>query len=343
MAHVESGRPLLAVTDLKKHYPIRGSLLKRSRGSVRAVDGVSFAVKAGERFGLVGESGCGKTTLGRMIAGAHSATGGRITFEAQDGAPIEVTQLRGAALRRYLAQTQMVFQDPYSSLNPRRTVMQIVEEPMICLTDWDAERRKARVLRLLDDVGLDHRHAHRYPHAFSGGQRQRIGIARALAVGPRLLVCDEAVSALDVSIRGQIINLLRDLSAKLDLAIIFVSHDLGVVRHLCQRIAVMYAGRLVEIAASARLFEAPRHPYTEALLSAIPSVDPDATLRPIILDGDVADPGERPAGCSFHPRCRYAQDICRRKDPPLRAVGTEAHLVACHFAEDLHLRGNRMR
>ena len=337
----QSPNVLLEVQAVKKYFPIKAGLLRRHIGDVKAVDDVSFTMRRGETLGLVGESGCGKTTLGRVIAGAYRATGGSVWLHNGNGKAMDASQLKGDALRDYLRQVQMIFQDPYSSLNPRRTVMQIIEEPLICLTDMKAGERRERIFQLLDVVGLDQRHAERYPHAFSGGQRQRIGVARALTINPSLLVCDEAVSALDVSVRGQIINLLMELRDKLGLAYLFVSHDLGVVKHISHRIAVMYVGKLVEIASSESLFAAPMHPYTEALLSAVPRPDPLRPIEAMVLDGDVADPGNRPSGCCFHPRCRYAQEICRSEEPPLVQLGTdgEEHMVACHQAGDLALRG----
>ena len=337
----QSQTTLLEVEGVGKYFPIKAGFWRRHIGDVKAVDGVTFTIHRGETLGLVGESGCGKTTLGRVIAGAYPATKGSLRFYDEERGPIEVNTLNGSELRNYLPQVQMIFQDPYSSLNPRRTVMQIIEEPLICLTNMKSAERKQRVFELLDIVGLDKRHAERYPHAFSGGQRQRIGIARALTVNPSLMVCDEAVSALDVSVRGQIINLLMDLRQEHGLAYLFVSHDLGLVKHISDRIAVMYVGKLVEIASSERLFVMPRHPYTEALLSAVPRPDPTQPIDAMALEGDVADPANRPDGCFFHPRCRYAQEICSREEPSLVNHGAEEeeHFVACHFARELNLRG----
>ncbi len=333
--------PLLEVEAVKKFFPIHAGLLRRHVGDVKAVDEVSFTIERGQTLGLVGESGCGKTTLGRLIAGAYRATGGTVRLSDQNGGQIVLGSLKRAELRTYLPKVQMIFQDPYSSLNPRRTVKQIIEDPLICLTKMGSDERNERILELLEVVGLDRRHAERYPHAFSGGQRQRIGIARALTVNPSLIVCDEAVSALDVSVQGQIINLLMDLREEHGLAYLFVSHDLGVVKHISDRIAVMYVGKLVEIASSEQLFRTPKHPYTEALLSAVPRPDPTASVDAPILKGDVADPADRPTGCAFHPRCKYAQSICINEEPPLVDIGKkgERHLAACHFAEELDLSG----
>jgi len=332
---------LLEVEALKKYFPINEGLLRRHVGDVKAVDGVSFSIDRGTTLGLVGESGCGKTTLGRVIAGAYRATDGNVRLNNQTGEQITLGSLKRGELRRYLPKVQMIFQDPYSSLNPRRTVKQIIEDPLICLTTMNSDAKHSRVLELLEIVGLDIRHAERYPHAFSGGQRQRIGIARALAVNPALIVCDEAVSALDVSVQGQVINLLMDLREEQGLAYLFISHDLSVVKNISDRVAVMYVGKLVEIASSEKLFATPKHPYTEALLAAVPRPDPTARTDAPLLKGDVADPADRPTGCAFHPRCKYAQSICISDEPPLMDIGTkgEPHLTACHFATELDLDG----
>lgn len=332
--------PLIEIEDVCKYYPIRKGFLKRHVGDVKALDGVSLELFAGETLGLVGESGCGKTTLGRIVAGAHHPTNGHLRYRDADGRETDIAGLKGASLRKYLANVQMVFQDPYGSLNPRRTVMQIIEEPMICLTDLSAAERRAKVFDLLKAVGLDPRHAERYPHAFSGGQRQRIGIARALAVDPKIIVCDESVSALDVSVQGQIINLLTDLQKERGLSFIFISHDLAVVRHIADRIAVMYVGKIVELADTDNIFERPSHPYTEALLSSVLQPDPEAIEGGPILEGEVADPANRPPGCAFHPRCQYAREICRTTEPLLTEVKKDGstRLAACHFAEELSLQ-----
>ncbi|CAN0577162.1 unnamed protein product, partial [Ectocarpus sp. 12 AP-2014] len=275
--------PLLEIEEVCKYFPVKKGFLQRHVGDVKALDGVSLTVNRGETVSLVGESGCGKTTLGRVVAGAHKATNGHVHFNDPDGGSVDVGTLRGDQLNSYLTHVQMVFQDPYSSLNPRRTVMQIIEEPLICLTELSPKERRARVFELLEVVGLNRRHAERYPHAFSGGQRQRIGIARALAVDPSLLVCDESVSALDVSVQGQIINLLMKLRAERGLSYLFISHDLAVVRHISDRIAVMYVGKLVELAPAKEIFTSPRHPYTEALLSAVLRPDPNHPLDAMVL------------------------------------------------------------
>jgi len=332
---------LLVVDQVKKYFPIKAGFLKRHVGDVKAVDNVSFIIERGETLGLVGESGCGKTTLGRVIAGAYRTSGGSVRLHEENGKYIDPGSLRRSDLSNYLPKVQMIFQDPHSSLNPRRTVKQIIEDPLVCLTAMAADERKNRVLELLEVVGLDQRHAERYPHAFSGGQRQRIGIARALAVNPGLIVCDEAVSALDVSVQGQIINLLMDLRKERGLSYLFISHDLGVVKHISDRVAVMYVGKLVEMAPSDQLFKTPRHPYTEALLSAVPQSGVAPPADDAILNSDIADPADKPLGCAFHPRCRYAQAICRTSEPALADVGknSSTHFAACHFADQLELSG----
>ena len=332
--------PLLDIRDLKKYFPIRSGLLQRHAGDVQAVDGITFSIRRGETLGLVGESGCGKTTTGRLIARIYDPTDGSITMNTGDKT-FEVAQLRGEELHDYWRNVQIIFQDPYSSLNPRRTVMQIIEEPLVCLSDMPTMKRRERVEELLELVGLDPRHAERFPHAFSGGQRQRIGIARGIALNPELLVADEAVSALDVSIQGQILNLMIRLQRELDLTYLFVSHDLGTVKHVSDRIAVMYVGKLVELTDSESLFRKPLHPYTEVLLSSVPRPNPHVRAQRIIPQGDVADPANKPKGCPFHPRCRYAQDICRSAEPEWRNLGDDAapRHVACHRAHELDLKG----
>ncbi|MCY4539014.1 MAG: ABC transporter ATP-binding protein [Chloroflexi bacterium] len=330
---------LLEVRDLKKHFPIEKGFLRTVHGHVRAVDGVSFQIREGETFGLVGESGSGKTTLGRCIVRAINPTEGQIIFRLPDGEEVDIAEMGKKELRQVRRHFHMIFQDPYSSLDPRMTVLDIIAEP-IRNNKLLADKRQIqdRVRELMDRVGLDIRHLNRYPHAFSGGQRQRIGIARSLAPSPRLIVCDEAVSALDVSIQAQILNLLEDLQEEFDLTFLFIAHDLSVVEHISDRVGVMYVGQLVEMADTEALFADPKHPYTEALLSAVPTTDPEIKMDRIILPGEVANPADPPSGCYFHPRCRYAQDICREQEPAWTEVGRD-HFAACHFADELDLRG----
>jgi peptide/nickel transport system ATP-binding protein len=332
---------LLDVRGLKKYFPIHKGFFKRHVGDVKAVDDVSFFIRRGETLGLVGESGCGKTTIGRLILRGYKPTAGAIEF-ITPGSTVDLATLEGEALRRQRSKIQMIFQDPYASLNPRMTILEIVGEPLVCMSDHSRAQIRERVAELLQAVGLNPNYANRYPHAFSGGQRQRIGIARALALNPDLIVADEAVSALDVSIQAQVVNLLEDLQQSLGLTTLFISHDLGVVEHISDRVAVMYVGRLVEIGATDALFRTPKHPYTEALLSAVPRPDPDYKLERMVLQGEVADPANRPSGCAFHPRCPYAREICRVQEPPLINVAPEGHaphLSACHFADELDLKG----
>jgi len=322
--------PLLSVRDLAKHFSVeRGVVFTRVIGTVRAVDGVSFDLAEGETLALVGESGCGKSTTARLVLRLIEPSGGTIRFAGQD-----ITRAKPAGLAAVRRAMQPVFQDPYASLNPRMTVGRIIAEPMEVHGIGDVEARRARVEELLRLVGLAPYHAERFPHEFSGGQRQRIGIARALAVNPRLVVCDEPVSALDVSIQAQVVNLLKDLQHRLGLSYLFIAHDLAVVRHVSDRIAVMYLGEIVETATKAALYAAPRHPYTQALLAAIPVPDPQRRRRSAALAGDVPSPMNPPPGCRFATRCAHAIARCREERPGLRPVG-EAHFVACHRAEDL--------
>jgi peptide/nickel transport system ATP-binding protein len=331
-------RPLLSLEHLKMHFPIRKGFAQRVVGHVRAVDDVSLAVFRGETLGLVGESGCGKTTLGRCILRACDPTAGQILYENEQGDRVDLARLPGTALRQYRRELRMIFQDPYASLNPRLTVMDIVAEPLRIHNVARGAELESRVADLLRKVGLRPEYMRRYPHAFSGGQRQRIGIARALALNPRVVVCDEAVSALDASVQAQILNLLQDLQPEFDLTYIFISHDLSVVEYLANRVAVMYVGKLVEIASTEQLFSAPKHPYTEALLSAVPKPIPNRKPQRIVLPGEVADPASPPSGCYFHPRCRFAQERCRVETPMLREI-SPGHQAACHYAEELTLSG----
>ncbi|GGM62293.1 ABC transporter ATP-binding protein [Dactylosporangium sucinum] len=322
--------PLLQVTGLTKHFPVRGGLLGRRRGTLRAVDGVEFGLAAGESLGLVGESGCGKSTTGRLVARLIQPTSGRLEYRGRDLATISRRDL--ASIR---PEIQMIFQDPYSSLNPRQTIGSIITAPMEVNGLEPAGGRRRRVQELLETVGLNPEHYHRYPHEFSGGQRQRVGIARALVTEPRLIVADEPVSALDVSIQAQVINLLRRLQDDLGVAFLFIAHDLAVVRYFCHRIAVMYLGRIVEIADRETLYSRPAHPYTHALLSAVPDPDPDggAGREVIRLAGDVPSPVDPPSGCRFRTRCWKARDLCAEREPEPVAIRGPGHLVACHFPE----------
>jgi len=321
------GEVLVRAEHVKKYFPIRKGILQREVARVHAVDDVSLEVRTGETLGLVGESGCGKSTLARCIARIYDLTDGSITFEGRDISRLSRRQLR--PVRREL---QMVFQDPYASLNPRKRVGAILSDPLRIHKYGDRAKITARVRELLDLVGLSPEHVNRYPHEFSGGQRQRIGVARAIALHPRLIIADEPVSALDVSIRAQVINLLDDLQDELSLTYVFIAHDLGVVRHISDRIAVMYLGKIVEISPAEELYRRPIHPYTEALLSAVPLPDPDLSAKreQIVLEGDVPSPVRPPSGCRFHPRCRYATEICAREEPPLVMHGSNGHVAACH-------------
>jgi peptide/nickel transport system ATP-binding protein len=334
-----SDKTLLEVKDLKKHFPIkRGFFTSKTVGYVKAVDGVSFYIREGETLGLVGESGCGKTTTGRLILRAYDPTAGEIWFTDRNLGRINVPALDKQQLRQLRQDMQLIFQDPYSSLNPRMTLLEIVGEPLYVNKVAQGSEMKDRVAELLRVVGLRPEYMSRYPHAFSGGQRQRIGVARALALNPQLVVCDEPVSALDVSVQAQILNLLQDLQQKFGLTYLFISHDLSVVEHISDRVAVMYVGKLVESATTAELFINPKHPYTEALLSAVPKPDPRIRTEPIVLPGEVADPANPPSGCYFHPRCQYQKAYCATEEPVLRAIAPD-HFVSCHRAEELKLLG----
>jgi peptide/nickel transport system ATP-binding protein len=333
----EQNDVLLDVRNLSKHFPIRNHLTRRLVGNVKAVDGVTFQVHQGETVGLVGESGSGKTTTGRCILRAIEPTSGSVHFN-DSGRQVDVLSLGRKKLRTLRQKMQIIFQDPYASLNPRMTVMQIIAEPLVIHRIAKGKVLEDRVRELMSQVGLDVRYLNRYPHAFSGGQRQRIGIARALALNPNLIIADEAVSALDMSMQAQILNLLKDLQKKLNLTYLFIAHDLSVIRHFCDRVLVMYAGKLVETNTTADLYAHPTHPYTEALLSAAPKPDPRKRTTRIMLTGEVPDPADRPLGCPFHPRCRYVEDSCKTDEPLLEAI-TDSCLTACHFARQLDLGG----
>ena len=331
---------LLQVTGLKKHFEIRTGVLRRVTGHVRAVDGVSFTVRSGETFGLVGESGCGKTTIGRTVIRAATPTGGEIHYRPDGEAVYEIASMDTRDLRPIRRTMQMIFQDPFSSLSPRMTVRDIVAEPLAIQGFRHGSRLDDRVAEALHAVGLNPQYMNRYPHAFSGGQRQRTGIARAIITEPRFIVADEPVSSLDVSVQAQILELLLRLKGDLNLSYLFISHDLAVVKYLCDRVAVMYVGKIVELADKNDLFLEPKHPYTAALMAAIPLPDPRRRDTVESLEGEVPDPANPPAGCYFHPRCKFAQDICKAEQPELRELpgsGDRPHLAACHFAGELPL------
>lgn len=325
-------KELLKVEGLKQYFPIKGGLFGRTVNHVKAVDDISFTVHEGETVSIVGESGCGKSTTGRAILRLEEPTEGKVTFQ-----DVDLTTLSKREMRKYRKDLQIIFQDPYASINPRQTVADVLNEAMEIQNVVPKEKRRERIIELLETVGLNEYQADRYPHEFSGGQRQRIGIARALSVDPKLIICDEAVSALDVSIQAQVLNLLQELQEKYKLTYLFISHDLGVVRHISDRIMVMYLGKIVEIADKDSLFESPKHPYTQALLSAIPVPDPERVKTHIELKGDVPSPIDPPSGCRFHTRCPYAQDRCEKEIPPLKTHPgmKEGHQAACHFVEEI--------
>lgn len=330
--------PLLEILHLKKHYPVTRGLLKRTVGYVKAVDDVSLTIYTGQTLGLVGESGSGKTTLAHSVMRGITPTAGAVIFHDEHLGPVDVASADLAALRHVRRNMQMVFQDPFSSLNPRMTVLDIIAEPLQVNNIVKGKALQDRVAELLHLVGLRPEYMRRFPHAFSGGQRQRIVVARALALNPRLVLLDEPTSALDVSIQAQTLNLLKDLQSRLNLSYLFISHDLGVVEHVSDSVAVMYVGRVVEVAPTEKLYQQPKHPYTEALLSSIPKPDPARKKRRIAIAGEIPNPANPPSGCYFHPRCPYAQAICTREAPPLREV-TPGQFAACHFSEELNLKG----
>ncbi len=329
---------ILKVKDLKMHFPLRQGMLQRQVGAIKAVDGISFELREQEVMGLVGESGCGKTTVGRALLRLYDPTDGEVLFHKRDGDWVDVAKLNRKEMKNLRKEMRMIFQDPFSSLNPRLTVRDLIAEPLVIHGLASGGEITARVAQLMNAVGLKPAYMGRYPHEFSGGQRQRIGVARTLALNPRLIVADEPVSALDVSVQAQVLNLLQNLKDDYRLTFIFISHDLSVVEHICDRIAVMYVGNLVEVAPTDELLRNPRHPYTEALVSAVPPADPLIKMERVILEGDVPSPANPPSGCVFHPRCRYAQDICTREVPPLLEIAP-GHSARCHFAEELELQG----
>ncbi|MDQ1301413.1 MAG: ATP-binding cassette protein [Chloroflexota bacterium] len=321
---------LLNVEMLRKYFPIERGFFKKVVGHVRAVDDVTFHIYRGETVGLVGETGCGKTTCGMTVLRGYPATGGKVEFSFRDVGAIDVSKITGEPLKRYRREAQMIFQDPYSSLNPRMTVREIVAEPLVINRIGSVKEQDDRVTHMMKVVGLDVRYLRRYPHAFSGGQRQRIAIARALVVNPSFLVADEPTSALDVSIQAQILNLMMELQEQFGLTYLFISHNLSVVKYMAHRVGIMYLGRLAEIGEKAAIFEAPKHPYTQALMRAIPIADPDRPSGLQSAPGEIGNPAKPPSGCSFHPRCDRCMDVCRSERPELRQVGPE-HYVACHL------------
>jgi peptide/nickel transport system ATP-binding protein len=335
---------LLEVKGLKKFFPITAGLMRRTVGYVRAVDDLNFFIREGETLGLVGESGCGKTTAGRTILRLYEPSAGEIYFKSRvlsssgDTGMVNVRELDRDQMKVIRQEMAMIFQDPVGSLNPRMSVYDIISEPMVIHKKGDSRQMEETVIQLLERVGLRADHMRRYPHEFSGGQRQRIGIARSLTLNPQLIICDEPVSALDVSIQAQTLNLLQDLQADFNLAYIFVAHDLSVVQHISDRVAVMYVGKIVEMANAEALYSYPLHPYTEALMSSVPKPDPKYKPERIVMEGDVADPSNPPSGCYFHPRCRYVIDVCKKDPPEFRELKPD-HFVACHRAEELELKG----
>lgn len=334
---VNTGEVLLEVKNLKKTYPIEAGLMRKKIGEVKAVNDVSLYINRRETLGLVGESGCGKTTLGRCIMRAIDPTEGELLFHMDEGEPVDICKLNKNELLEMRRKMAIIFQNPYSSLNSRMTVLDIVGEPLL-LNGYSKDEIPERVKKLMDMVGLETKFMNRYPHAFSGGQRQRIGIARALALEPKFVVADEAVSALDVSIQAQILNLLQDLKETMQPTFLFIAHDLSVIEHVSDRVGVMYVGGLVELAPTEEIYNTPRHPYTEALLSAIPRPEPGASKNRILLPGEVANAANLPEGCHFHPRCRYCEDRCKKEAPIWQEVSF-GHYVACHRAKELTLRG----
>lgn len=338
MNAIDENNIILEVKGLKQYFPIYQGLLQREVGYVKSVDGVDLAIRENEVLGLVGESGCGKTTTGRSILRLYNPTAGEIWFKKKNGERVEISHFSQKQMKPLRREMRMIFQDPFSSLNPRFTVKDIIGEPLIIHGVAKGKEAEAIVAELMRKVGLDPSYMRRYPHEFSGGQRQRIGLARTLSLSPRLIVADEPVSALDVSVQAQVLNLLQALKNDLGLTLLFVAHDLSVVEHVSDRIAVMYVGKIVEMGTTEEIMARPLHPYTEALLSAVPSADPDIRSNRIQLQGEVPSPANPPSGCIFHPRCRYAKDVCSQEEPISQEV-TPGHVVRCHFATELHLKG----
>ncbi|CAN5648972.1 dipeptide ABC transporter ATP-binding protein [soil metagenome] len=335
---INSNNTILEVKNLRQWFPIHRGIFQRVVGHTKAVDDVSFAMREQEVLGLVGESGCGKTTTGRSILRLYDPTGGEVWYHKADGAIVDVATVGPTEMKALRREMRMIFQDPFSSLNPRMTVRDLIGEPLIIHNVAKGRELEDRVAVLMRSVGLEPAYMQRYPHEFSGGQRQRIGLARTLSLNPRLIIADEPVSALDVSVQAQVLNLLQGLKDELGLTLLFIAHDLSVVEHICDRIAVMYVGKIVELAESETLLRHPLHPYTEALVSAVPPADPDVQTHRIILEGDVPSPANPPSGCVFHPRCRYAQDICIQQEPRLEEI-EPGHFASCHFAKELQLVG----
>lgn len=338
MNAIDENNIILEVKGLKQYFPIYQGLLQREVGYVKSVDGVDLAIRENEVLGLVGESGCGKTTTGRSILRLYNPTAGEIWFKKKNGERVEISHFSQKQMKPLRREMRMIFQDPFSSLNPRFTVKDIIGEPLIIHGVAKGKEAEAIVAELMRKVGLDPSYMRRYPHEFSGGQRQRIGLARTLSLSPRLIVADEPVSALDVSVQAQVLNLLQALKDDLGLTLLFVAHDLSVVEHVSDRIAVMYVGKIVEMGTTEEIMARPLHPYTEALLSAVPSADPDIRSNRIQLQGEVPSPANPPSGCIFHPRCRYAKAVCSQEEPISQEV-TPGHFVRCHFATELHLKG----
>jgi oligopeptide/dipeptide ABC transporter ATP-binding protein len=338
MNAIDENNIILEVKGLKQYFPIYQGLLQRVVGHVKSVDGVDLAIRENEVLGLVGESGCGKTTTGRSILRLYNPTAGEIWFKKKNGERVEISHFSQKQMKPLRREMRMIFQDPFSSLNPRFTVKDIIGEPLIIHGIAKGKEAEAIVAELMRKVGLDPSYMRRYPHEFSGGQRQRIGLARTLSLSPRLIVADEPVSALDVSVQAQVLNLLQALKDDLGLTLLFVAHDLSVVEHVSDRIAVMYVGKIVEMGTTEEIMARPLHPYTEALLSAVPSADPDIRSNRIQLQGEVPSPANPPSGCIFHPRCRYAKAVCSQEEPISQEV-TPGHVVRCHFATELHLKG----